>query len=122
MDDSKGADLRGADYERAPCNLTGARRLRQFVVQAQGSCGTSAPIAWQRTFLAKVIWREQIIPESFMKLRQWITAIVLLLLVAAAIVGMVWTRELPAPSEEAAATPATQRLGKEAGGSAPVRW
>jgi len=54
-----------------------------------------------------------------MKVRQWITGIVLLLLVAAAIVGIVWTRELPAPSDETSATlnkkapgrktPATQR-------------
>ncbi len=48
-----------------------------------------------------------------MKVRQWITAIVLLLLVAAAIVGMVWTRELPAPNEDASATPATRVLGKK---------
>jgi small-conductance mechanosensitive channel len=40
-----------------------------------------------------------------MKIRQWITAIVLLLLVAGAIAGLVWTRELPAPSEDAATTP-----------------
>jgi len=45
-----------------------------------------------------------------MKARQWITAIVLLLLVAAAIVGMVATRELPAANEEAAAVP-----GKKSG-------
>ncbi len=37
-----------------------------------------------------------------MKFRHWITAIVLLLLVAAASLGLYWTRELPAPSEEAA--------------------
>ncbi len=48
-----------------------------------------------------------------MKARHWITAIALFLLVAAAIVGMVWTRELPAPSEEASATPATKVLGKK---------
>ena len=41
-----------------------------------------------------------------MKVRQWITAIVLLLLVAAAIVAMVWTRELPSAGEETSATPA----------------
>jgi small-conductance mechanosensitive channel len=40
-----------------------------------------------------------------MKIRQWITAIVLLLLVAGAIAAMVWTRELPAPPEETAAGP-----------------
>jgi small-conductance mechanosensitive channel len=34
-----------------------------------------------------------------MKVRQWITAIVLLLLVAAAIVGMVWTRALPTAND-----------------------
>ncbi len=48
-----------------------------------------------------------------MKIRHWITAIVLLLLVAAAIVGMVWTRELPAPAEETSATPATKVLGRK---------
>ena len=49
-----------------------------------------------------------------MKVRQWITAIVLLLLVAAAIVGMVWTRALPAANEETATTP-----GKKLPGHAP---
>jgi small-conductance mechanosensitive channel len=49
-----------------------------------------------------------------MKIRQWITAIVLLLLVAAAIVGIVWTRALPVASEEAAATP-----GRKLPGHAP---
>ncbi len=39
-----------------------------------------------------------------MKLRQYITAIILLLLVAAAIAGMLWTRDLPAPSDETSAT------------------
>src|SRR5689334_19138662 len=39
-----------------------------------------------------------------MKLRHWITAIVLLLLMAAAIAGLLWTRELPAETEEASAT------------------
>ncbi len=46
-----------------------------------------------------------------MKIRQWITAIVLLLLVAAAIVGMVWTRALPAASEEMGATPGKKLPG-----------
>jgi small-conductance mechanosensitive channel len=49
-----------------------------------------------------------------MKIRQWITAIVLLLLVAAAIVGIVWTRALPVASEETAATP-----GRKLPGHAP---
>jgi small-conductance mechanosensitive channel len=49
-----------------------------------------------------------------MKIRQWITAIVLLLLVAAAIVGIVWTRALPVANEETAATP-----GKKLAGHAP---
>ena len=35
-----------------------------------------------------------------MKVRHWFTAIVMLLLVAAAIMGMLWTRELPAANEE----------------------
>ncbi len=49
-----------------------------------------------------------------MKVRQWITGIVLLLLVAAAIVGIVWTRELPAPSDEASTTPNKKTLGHKA--------
>jgi hypothetical protein len=48
-----------------------------------------------------------------MKARQWITAILLLVLVAAAIVGMLWTRELPAPTEEASASPAKKVLGRK---------
>jgi small-conductance mechanosensitive channel len=39
-----------------------------------------------------------------MKPRQWMIAIVLVLLMAAAVIGLFWTRELPQP-EEAAATP-----------------
>lgn len=48
-----------------------------------------------------------------MKIRHWITAIVLLLLVAAAIVGLLWTRELPAPNEDASATPNKRVLGRK---------
>jgi small-conductance mechanosensitive channel len=48
-----------------------------------------------------------------MKLRNWITAIVLLLLVAASIVGLLETRELPAPSDDAAATPGKTLLGRK---------
>ena len=56
-----------------------------------------------------------------MKVRQWITGIVLFLLVAAAIVGMVWTRELPAPNEEASTTPAdTTPANKVLGKKPPV--
>src|SRR5215831_1310539 len=51
-----------------------------------------------------------------MKIRQWITAIVLLLLLAAAIVGVVRTRELPAPNEDAAAT-----AGKKVSGKSPAK-
>jgi len=47
-----------------------------------------------------------------MKARHWIIAIVLLLLVAAAIAGVLWTRALPTPSEETAATPAKNLLGR----------
>jgi small-conductance mechanosensitive channel len=54
-----------------------------------------------------------------MKLRHWITAIVLLLFVAAAVAGLLWTRELPAPSEEAATTPGHRLLGLKA--STPQR-
>src|ERR1700728_3820542 len=46
-----------------------------------------------------------------MKLRHSITAIVLLLLVAAAIAGMVWTRPRPSPeADESAATPAGKKM------------
>ena len=48
-----------------------------------------------------------------MKVRQWITGIVLLLLVAAAIVGIVWTREERAANEETSATPAKKGLGRK---------
>src|SRR5271165_6417019 len=47
-----------------------------------------------------------------MKVQHWITAIILLLLVAVAIAGVVWTRELPTVSEEAAATPGKKPLGR----------
>lgn len=40
-----------------------------------------------------------------MKLRQWIIGIVLLLLMGAAVAGMMWTRELPPAPEDASATP-----------------
>src|SRR5258708_16757293 len=43
-----------------------------------------------------------------MKLRHWITAIVLLLLTAAAIAGLVWTRHRHGTSEDVAALPGTQ--------------
>jgi small-conductance mechanosensitive channel len=47
-----------------------------------------------------------------MKVRQWITGIVLLLLVATAIVAMVWTRDLgqTAESDEAGKTPASLKV------------
>jgi small-conductance mechanosensitive channel len=47
-----------------------------------------------------------------MKVRQWIIAIVLLLLVAGAIAGMVWTRALPTPNEETSA-PGKPSVGKK---------
>ncbi|SRR6266849_1738416 len=43
-----------------------------------------------------------------MKIRHWITAVVLLLLLAAAIVGMVWTQKRRGTSEEVAAPPGAQ--------------
>jgi small-conductance mechanosensitive channel len=56
-----------------------------------------------------------------MKLRNWITAILLVLLVGAATVGLVWTRELPPPSDDAAvpAAPGHRLLGRKA--AAPQR-
>jgi len=58
-----------------------------------------------RYFLVK--WR-------IMKARHWITAIVLLLLVTAAVVGLVWTHELPPASDEATATPGHPLPGRKA--------
>lgn len=46
-----------------------------------------------------------------MKLRHWITAIVLVLLMAAALLGLWWTRELPAQNDEVTATPTKKLLG-----------
>jgi small-conductance mechanosensitive channel len=48
-----------------------------------------------------------------MKFRQWITAIVLLLLVAAAILGLMRTRELPSANSEETATTAKQPTGRK---------
>lgn len=48
-----------------------------------------------------------------MKARHWITAIVLLLLVGA-IVGIVMTRDIPAPSDDASTTSAKKFLGAKA--------
>lgn len=47
-----------------------------------------------------------------MKLRHWITAIALLLLIAAAVLGLLWTREAPA-AEESSASP-KRSLGRKA--------
>jgi small-conductance mechanosensitive channel len=49
-----------------------------------------------------------------MKARHWITAIVLLLLVGGAIVGIVMTRDIPAPSDDASTTSAKKFLGAKA--------
>jgi len=54
-----------------------------------------------------------------MRVRHWITAIVLLLLVGAAVVGILWTRELPAASDEATATTGHKLLGRRV--AAPQR-
>jgi small-conductance mechanosensitive channel len=48
-----------------------------------------------------------------MKPRQWITAVMLLLLVATAIVGLVWTRELPPAADEATTTTAKKPAGRK---------
>ncbi len=40
-----------------------------------------------------------------MKLRHWITAIILLLLMAVAVVGLLWTRQVPAENEDASSAP-----------------
>lgn len=46
-----------------------------------------------------------------MKLRHWITAIVLMLLIGAAVGALYWTRELPAPTDDTAAT-ASKKVSK----------
>ena len=46
-----------------------------------------------------------------MKLRHWITAVVLVLLIGAAIGALYWTRDLPAPSEDASAN-ASKKVSK----------
>jgi small-conductance mechanosensitive channel len=48
-----------------------------------------------------------------MKARQWIPGIALLLLVAAAIAGVVWTRALPVPADESSATANNKPAGKK---------
>jgi small-conductance mechanosensitive channel len=54
-----------------------------------------------------------------MKLRHWIVGIVLLLLMGAAVGGMIWTRELPAPVEDASApSPTAQTSTSQASTSA----
>src|SRR5258708_5020357 len=55
--------------------------------------------------------------STFTKIRQRITAIVLLLLVAAAIVGLVWTRAVPEPHEETSATGTKRGGGRKATGA-----
>ncbi len=54
-----------------------------------------------------------------MKIRQWITAIVLLLLMAAAIVGVISTREIPAPADEATAAPGKKLAGRKTPSPSP---
>ena len=48
-----------------------------------------------------------------MKLRHWITAIVLLLLIAAVALGLFWTRDLPAPSDDASTSPTNKLLARK---------
>ena len=47
-----------------------------------------------------------------MRVRQWITGIVLLLLIVAAVVGIVWTRKEPSITEEATPAPGTKPTGR----------
>ena len=52
-----------------------------------------------------------------MKLRQWIIGIVLLLLMAAAVGGMLWTRELPEQADDTQAVQTKKGSGRRAAGS-----
>jgi small-conductance mechanosensitive channel len=54
-----------------------------------------------------------------MKLRHWITATVLLLLTAAAIAGLVWTRQRRGARDGTTPLPATQNTGNRPQGAAP---
>jgi small-conductance mechanosensitive channel len=55
-----------------------------------------------------------------MKLRQWIIGIVLLLMIGAAIAGMMWTRELPPPTEDASAPTPAAAAAKKGPGKTPA--
>jgi hypothetical protein len=57
-----------------------------------------------------------------MKIRHWITAVVLLLLLAGAIVGMLWTRQRRGSSEEVAAPPGAHPSANNNQGVAPHVW
>ncbi len=59
---------------------------------------------------------------TFMKARHWITAMVLLLLVIAAIVGMVRTEQPRGTSDAAAAMPGTQSTGKNSTPAVKHAW
>src|SRR6478672_89876 len=48
-----------------------------------------------------------------MKVRHWITGIILLLLMAVAVLGLLWTRELPVQNEDASATPTKRLLARK---------
>ena len=51
-----------------------------------------------------------------MKLRQWIVAFVLLLLVAADVMGVLWTRSLPEPTDSSSAGAASPGTAKKTSG------
>ncbi|HTS07177.1 MAG TPA: mechanosensitive ion channel domain-containing protein [Candidatus Eisenbacteria bacterium] len=48
-----------------------------------------------------------------MKLRHWITAIVLFVLLAAVVIGLLWTREIPAQNEDLSAAPTKKSLSRK---------
>ena len=55
-----------------------------------------------------------------MKLRQWITAILLLMLIGAAVAGMMWTRALPAPSDDTAAPTSKKAAARKGPAERPL--
>ena len=71
--------------------------------------------------MARRGWQHFLVQWWIMKIRHWLTGIVLVVLVAAVAVGLLWTRELPPPSDDASAAPAPghRLLGRKA--SAPPR-
>jgi small-conductance mechanosensitive channel len=109
-DDSTAADWQAADYERAAGASLGAAFLVTVV-----SCNRFVPDETHPTAP-----RRNDVLGFLMKVRQWVIPIVLVLLMAAAIVGLVWTREVAVPDDEAAAASSPKKTGRKAPAAHPL--